>query len=428
MQATGDTERLCSWRGTWSETAFLAALTGGGDSRLAIDPATGTNRYFVPPQPDEAGVCFSSCTASPISPAGYRRARRCYVDLVGARSSSDAAKHVAEWTSEVEVRLAAYLGATGLASIVLLPSGTDGLLLCAILLSLEAGGRPMTAILPAAAETGTGVPRAAVRQAFDDLCGGGGLPEAVEVALRTPEGAVRAEDAVGNDFAAAAKSSTGRPVAYLTYGSKTGLVAPLRAPSGAEVVVDACQLRLAPSVVQACLRQGWPVVVTGSKYLGGPPFSGAVLLPHGRCCGHTGGGAGAVAAHRRGCRCRRACLRASAAVGCGHRGAGRGPAERRLRDLRVASNGGSDVRAGECAWCAPRRRTFAGDDRCRRQMSRDHQLCHRGPALERGVAVCWPASPLTPCFSQSGCAPGATGGCWSFRGASPGLRDARQGG
>jgi len=71
-------------------------------------------------------------------------------------------------------------------------------------------------------------------------------------------------------------------VVYLTHGSKTGLVAPLEAPPGAEVIVDACQARIAPAAVRRYLRLGWPVIVTGSKFFGGPPFAGAVLVPMGR--------------------------------------------------------------------------------------------------------------------------------------------------
>jgi len=68
----------------------------------------------------------------------------------------------------------------------------------------------------------------------------------------------------------------------LTHGTKTGLVAPTIPPMGADVIVDACQARIAPAKVLAYLRRGWPVVVTGSKFLGGPAFSGAVLLPTAR--------------------------------------------------------------------------------------------------------------------------------------------------
>jgi hypothetical protein len=258
---------------------FFAALTGGGDSRLTLDPETGLNKYLVAPHPDSSVICFSSCTASPISAAGFFRAKRCFFDLMTDPSPND---QVAAWEAEVKNRLAAYLGTTGLADMELLPSGTDGLLCAAILLSIEAGDRPMTAILPAAAETGTGVPRAAAGQSFDHPNTQATVPGTVEIALRTPDGTPRDADEVSDDFARAAKIASGRPVITLTYGSKTGLVAPLRIPPGVNVIVDACQLRASPFVIRACLRNGWPVVVTGSKYLGGPPFSGAVLLPSGR--------------------------------------------------------------------------------------------------------------------------------------------------
>jgi hypothetical protein len=265
----------------WSEDRFLAALTAGGDSRLAVDPATGTNKYLCPPVPDEALAHLSSCTASPISSAGFVLAMQCYGDIAKTRTGQGAADRRRAWQARVEARLGAYLGTGALADIVLLPSGTDGVLLTALLLSLEASGRPMTAILPSASETGTGVPCAAACQAFDTPARCGALASITEVALRRPDGMPRSDDELCEAFAAAF-AAAGRPVIYLTHGSKTGLVAPLQVPRGAEVVVDACQLRLSPAVIQGYLRQGWPVVVTGSKFLGGPPFSGAVLLPHGR--------------------------------------------------------------------------------------------------------------------------------------------------
>jgi hypothetical protein len=46
-----------------------------------------------------------------------------------------------------------------------------------------------------------------------------------------------------------------------------------------DVVVDACQARLGPDAVAAYLQRGWLVQMTGSKFWGGPPFSGALLVP-----------------------------------------------------------------------------------------------------------------------------------------------------
>jgi hypothetical protein len=72
--------------------------------------------------------------------------------------------------------------------------------------------------------------------------------------------------------------------------SKTGLISPSiacaqdlkrRFPDQVEVFVDACQLRLAPGTLAAYLGQDFMVAVTGSKFMTGPAFSAALLLPAG---------------------------------------------------------------------------------------------------------------------------------------------------
>jgi hypothetical protein len=265
---------------------FMAALLGGGDSRLTLDPATGLNKYLCQPYPDDAVTCFSSCTASPISMPGFEQAYCCYQEVTGPDGRTFCREAFATWHSKVERALHAVTGGDGLASVVLLPSGTDALLYTSLLLSLESPGRRFTPILPSASETGTGVPLAARCRLFDGPAAESilrdGWDAPVEVPLRGPDGMPLSDDAINAGFAQAVRAAPGRPVAYLTLGTKTGLVAPLEVPRGAEVVVDACQFRAAPSPLQACLRLGWPVIVTGSKYLGGPPFSGAILLPRGR--------------------------------------------------------------------------------------------------------------------------------------------------
>ena len=52
-----------------------------------------------------------------------------------------------------------------------------------------------------------------------------------------------------------------------------------RYPGQALVVVDSCQLRGPPEQVMADLRAGFMVMITGSKFVAGPPFAGALLLP-----------------------------------------------------------------------------------------------------------------------------------------------------
>jgi len=62
-----DRQADTTWRQRhrFSADAFVTALTSGGDSRVAIDNRTGTNKYFCPPTPAPGLVCLSSCTASP---------------------------------------------------------------------------------------------------------------------------------------------------------------------------------------------------------------------------------------------------------------------------------------------------------------------------------------------------------------------------
>jgi hypothetical protein len=269
--------------GVSEDEGIIAALVSGGDSRLAVDPRTGTNKYLCPPMPAKNLICASSCTASPITPSGFERAAKIYSRLIGT-SSRERAGVLERCSRNVAARLLAYFDVADSAEAILCPSGTDALMTAAMLVAKERPGAAMTAILPQASETGTGVPRATMLRPFD-----GPAPSdtplwdcpvtSVEIPLRTADGLPRADDAIVEAYAAAAANVRGRPIVYLTYGTKTGLVAPVRPPAGAEVVVDACQARIEPFVVATYLRHGWPVVVTGSKFFGGPAFSGAVLFP-----------------------------------------------------------------------------------------------------------------------------------------------------
>ena len=54
-----------------------------------------------------------------------------------------------------------------------------------------------------------------------------------------------------------------------------------RWPGRVQVVVDACQMRLGRPRLKQYLDRGYLVIVTGSKFFTGPPFSGALLVPAG---------------------------------------------------------------------------------------------------------------------------------------------------
>jgi hypothetical protein len=52
-----------------------------------------------------------------------------------------------------------------------------------------------------------------------------------------------------------------------------------RWPDRLDILVDACQFRLAPATLRAYLTHNFMVALTGSKFLTGPTFSGALLIP-----------------------------------------------------------------------------------------------------------------------------------------------------
>ncbi len=229
-------------------------------------------------------MCASSCTASPVGIASFDRASSAYEAITGAGSTLRRAQLLTEQCHTIKDSLLRYFAVAGCAEAILCPSGTDALLTATLLIAAERPGQPMTVIIPSASETGTGVPLAATCSAFDGPRAGIPLVDQavdiLEVPLRSSDGEPRPADKIDAAFAAAARAARFRPIVYVTHATKTGLVAPTSLPPGVDVIVDACQARMEPADVAAYLRRGWPVVVTGSKFFGGPAFSGAVLFPH----------------------------------------------------------------------------------------------------------------------------------------------------
>ena len=250
---------------------FEQALWSGGDARMAVDPVTGLNPYFCPSRPSSTVSCLSSCTASPPSLRGYERARSAFVDISMAPTPTLAAIRTGVYVATVQDAILRHFGAVGAAEVVLCASGTDAVALAVSRTAalLPDGGVRHAVAVPVPGETGSGVPEAATTRA----CGTAG--PVVRLALRDDDGVCIPPGRLDAAFAAAADGG----IVVITHGTKTGLVVPSRVPRGALVVVDACQARIRPADVASHLALGRPVAVTGSKFLGGPAFSGAVLFP-----------------------------------------------------------------------------------------------------------------------------------------------------
>ena len=240
---------------SWPSTSEL--LAHGGDARIRLEG--GMNEYGCRPYPDPSLIQFGSSTASTLSSEAFHAAdalRESVVDI-----ACEFGRIRREFLS-----LCALPGET---SLHFCGSGTDAHRLAADLV------KPGHVVMVSASETGRGVPGA--------LSGG----QVHEIRIRNDEGGLRPE--VDEEAMTLVESLAKEKVLLvLTDVSKTGLIAPsfccaaeLKARFGdnLEVLVDASQFRLRPATLKSYLDAGFLLALTGSKFLTGPTFSGALLVP-----------------------------------------------------------------------------------------------------------------------------------------------------
>jgi hypothetical protein len=288
------------------ESAQLGKLTSallatGGDGRISLDPANGRNRYGTRTAPSDDEISFSSTTATNVSREGFLAASMAIERLIltGSRSVNS----IGPWFDDIRHGIHSMLGVDKI-EIVLAASGTDAEL---IILSLVAGAtkRPLTNILIAPNETGSGIPRAAAGLHYSDTTAVGspvgagqsldgisaGRVSVEAIAIRGESGEIRDTDAVDDDLIAVVERELRNDrdvIVHILDASKTGVAGVSRqaarhvaalAPGRVWVVVDACQLRCSRKQLRDDLADGFVVAVTGSKFLAGPAFAGALLLP-----------------------------------------------------------------------------------------------------------------------------------------------------
>jgi len=278
-------------------------LSEGGDARIVIDPATRRNQYMSSPWP-VATVAYASSTANDISAAAY--AHGCArLDALAPEGSLSPSAY-AEALESLRARILSAYGVTTPASVVFAASGTD----LEYLGLAHAKGRSSVGIrnvLLGADEVGSGCVFSARGQFFASETARGvpvtkgdpidatlpGTVELYNIPVRDDAGRAfsAAEMAAAIDVAAAEAQAEGKhTLVHVLHGSKTGLVVPhfehidaLQARYGSAVsfIVDACQARITSKAIHAYLARGCIVMLTGSKFMGGPPFSGFALVPQG---------------------------------------------------------------------------------------------------------------------------------------------------
>ncbi|OGT21935.1 MAG: hypothetical protein A2342_05435, partial [Gallionellales bacterium RIFOXYB12_FULL_54_9] len=244
-----------------------ALLVSGGDERIVLDPASGLNQYGCPSHPDPDLLAFGSSTASVISQASFAAVCALRERLREALKSESPEVVYTREMARVRRELLSGVADLGV-SLTFASSGTDAYALAARRISCD------RVVMVEAGETGSGVVRA--------------LNVPVDtVKLRAEDGMPRSSDEIDAEVTRLVNQGAGhRVLLVMADQSKTGLIAPsvdcvTKLQRLAQVLVDACQFRLAPASLRAYLAKGFMVALTGSKFLTGPAFSAALLLPFG---------------------------------------------------------------------------------------------------------------------------------------------------
>jgi hypothetical protein len=274
-------------------------MTTGGDERLTLRPGSGLNKYHSAPRPSDV-LAYASSTANDISAAAQAHVERVLAELGGGLDGMGYKARL----ERLRARLRRAYALPNDVDIVFAPSGTD---LEYVALAAVAGRGPAGThnILLGADEVGTGCIHSAFGRYFAagtalGVATEAGAPvpgfgetrvERIDVPVRDPGGRVRpsAEIAARMDEAIAAAAAAARHVlVHVVHGSKTGLILPSladldalaeRQGTAASFVVDACQARITSPAIADYLERGAILFVTGSKFMGGPPFSGFAFVP-----------------------------------------------------------------------------------------------------------------------------------------------------
>ena len=278
---------------------FAQLISSGGDNRMFLG-STGLNRYGSGPSAGSK-IQLGSCTCSSPSQRALGAAHRLYLEL---QQHPNPALLASEQFQIIRNQLRNLLVLPEDVAIALPPSGTDVEMLV-LALAASKTEHPIVNIVVGPAEVGSGTSPASAGRYFDSLTPRGNHVDPqhaldADLTSRVSVTHVDIRDTFGQQLPlesidrevmrtvidAAATGS--HVVVHLVAHSKTGIHAPsLNAIESIKsalqddvtIVVDAAQGRLATDAYRIALQNDCLVSFTGSKFFGGPPFSGALFVP-----------------------------------------------------------------------------------------------------------------------------------------------------
>jgi hypothetical protein len=270
----------------------IALLASGGDSRITLDRDTGLNKYLSGPYP-RTTLAYASSTANDMSRAAFA-----HVTALAAGGSGDDEARL----EGLRARVRAAYRLPDDCAVVFAPSGTDLEYVALASVAGRASGGIHNVLL-GADEVGSGCIQSAHGRFFAEVTARGvpvtpgqcvaGLERVslADVPVRCAKGLARTSAAVAADIEtelALARGMNRHTLVHAVHGSKTGLILPELAEidqlqrewgEAATFVIDACQARITTEALHDYLDRDAIVFLTGSKFMGGPPFNGFAVVP-----------------------------------------------------------------------------------------------------------------------------------------------------
>lgn len=270
---------------TADQARATGLMTTGGDARIVLDPQHHRNRYYSAPWP-QGSLAYASSTANDISDDAFA-----HVSALGEQDYGAGLERL-------RGRIRTAYGIADDVAIVFAPSGTD---LEFVALAC-AGEGPLHNVLLGADEVGSGCIHSAHGRFFaketalgvatvagDPVPGLGDRVTIEDVAVRDSLGHAYTSACIRDRIEQGIEGpGDAHTLVHVVHGSKTGLILPLlediddlvaRHGDRITLVVDACQARITSAAIADYLKRDAIVFVTGSKFMGGPPFSGFALVP-----------------------------------------------------------------------------------------------------------------------------------------------------
>lgn len=267
---------------------FEQAITSGGDERIELKE-NGLNKYLVNPLQSDGIFNRGSCTCSTLSPAVKDQVRHLYEELM-AGADLDKVRETQR------SRMKAPLLESGVNDfdIFFAPSGSDLCFYPLLFGLLIDTSKPIMNLITCPEELGTGSVLANRGLYFSEktqlkpIKKGDHVNAELRIDYRTFPS--RTSDGKIIDHkptiyqAIEEFRGTHNVLVNLVIGSKSGIENNMSiiedGPTDVLYIVDLCQMRAVPKLLNRLLTLNCLIMITGSKFYQSPPFCGALLVPN----------------------------------------------------------------------------------------------------------------------------------------------------